>query len=1191
MENPVTITGDLNVTSNQVLRSFLMGVTIVAGNLHIAANPKLTSLELSFVEHIGASLNVTNNMLVKRLDMPLLTFLGSSLDVKQCQSLDTINLAALEGTIHNVTIVDSLATMIINLASLEGAADLRVDIAELQELRMPSLANARSVNIKNSRSGVGITRLSMGRLTTVFDTFMLTGPGFRSDPFPDVHSLSQVGNLFTLQETNMADLLSFESLWRVFHAALIINNNELRSANTCALREVEQLAISNSAGLAGSLADEVRDGISFSSECVPLILNIGGLLIDGLQGTNFQPDLIWIDISTGHNSKGNVEWSKTANYPLPVSNEVLEGLFGFQSASVTYAICLPEGDLYINTYKSDGSGWGYTGYWLQTLWGEVIANNQGNPPNNGLDNDPKSNWDDRELELEASELFSVKRYFNKGLRKAPSSVPRCGTSTQLEFHWLTVPALGSDPLPLVLDPSNGVRISLPPSTRGKTQAISVSAADQNNTYVSFTREEPDPFGGTQLNNMTNLAIGVSFLEVIIPLEGSTTVLVHLRPTSHFHTPRTIEIELRPLYPVVTRVEVPENSCTSVSNTTLVDCRASGGTIVTVFGRDFSLTSSVWVRLGGENIVANDVASSKLTFPLPSRVGTDLSLYVLQDSSCQTTNAEECTNPHDTGALSQENVLISFAVATVMRLEAIPGPLSGCKGATPAALTEHDLAKNDITEASLVHCPREQGTMISIIGRHFGNDISTMEATVGGERCEMTHLEDTFIRCLLPGGNLIKQPVQVFHKGALELTSSNLTVSYRQCLPVATLDIASKPPFGDCVCNAPAYFGDDGNIECKASKVVSLLPLASGCSVDALGQLANCPTAGGPIIQVLGEGFTDATRFTVGGIECGTKSTIVAGSTTSGLCELPPLVGIDHVIQVKATGILIGAPRVSVSYAFPRISTLASSAGVCSIGNTTKTVRDCPRGGNFEVIISGHHFGHLVPDVLIGGVPCLNPAWQGAPSDPTFRVVVCKAPSGTGLERTVLLTARGGGERNRESDAHLSYAQCPANADFTANKLGCLCDASFYMNARKDSCVPCPVGVNCRAAGQVAEALKAESNFFVKTENGQVSVVSCLGTSCDANGSCTTGYTGNLCSECDKQVTAAAPYGHSSAGLHKCTLCPAPGINGVYLTFAALLGICVVAFLTRKSIKDMEATVSAVPPSSTVLVLKIILSGE
>lgn len=130
----------------------------------------------------------------------------------------------------------------------------------------------------------------------------------------------------------------------------------------------------------------------------------------------------WVQITTEANGAGEVIWAQG------------DGTYGNGAGLVTdQAFCIQPGTTYyINAYDKFADGWDGTTYQIADAYGNIVANNAGNSPNDNS-NDDGSNWGDtQEQELEVSEAFTY----------TPPTCPACSdlattgiTDTEAILSW------------------------------------------------------------------------------------------------------------------------------------------------------------------------------------------------------------------------------------------------------------------------------------------------------------------------------------------------------------------------------------------------------------------------------------------------------------------------------------------------------------------------------------------------------------------------------------------------------------------------------------------------------------------------------------------------------------------------------------------------------------------------------------
>jgi hypothetical protein len=227
---------------------------------------------------------------------------------------------------------------------------------------------------------------------------------------------------------------------------------------------------------------------------------------------------------------------------------------------------------------------------------------------------------------------------------------------------------------------------------------------------------------------------------------------------------------------------------------------------------------------------------------------------------------------------------------------------------------------------------------------------------------------------------------------------------------------------------------------------------TGCG-SSTGLPTNCPTTGGSVITVVGDGFQRPNAF-INGDACFVLDTTV--SIASFECELPPGAGSLQTLTVSS-GTQFSDGFKAVSYAPPTITQLScSSCGVANGLALTQCLRTAA-SSNAALTIVGFNFGPRAPVILVGDARCIVD--DSTTSLPSYiqsqSLVTCALPSGNRLDRPVLLLQTGGDIS--ASTATLSYTQCSRGTREV--DLECIrCDNGTYAESESQTvCSDCLAG--------------------------------------------------------------------------------------------------------------------------------------
>ncbi len=279
--------------------------------------------------------------------------------------------------------------------------------------------------------------------------------------------------------------------------------------------------------------------------------------------------------------------------------------------------------------------------------------------------------------------------------------------------------------------------------------------------------------------------------------------------------------------------------------------------------------------------------------------------------------------------------------------------------------------------------------------------------------------------------------------------------------------------------------------------------AMGCGVTQGNGTAGCSTEGGDLLTIIGKNFVQTgveggLTVSVGGRVCREPGVDVASLGTRLTCIMPSSTGgTGRSIIVSSLG-QSSEPAPLIGYAPPTITTI--SGCVPSPTGSEHSIVNCPTGGGSRITLTGINFGVDGAVILIGNSLCLSVSHGSGANDNLNpnRYVECSVPSGTGIERPVLLLQGGGGIGSNTS---LSYTECQPGTYIVG--LGCLpcatgqfsaipsspecrncyggtysdvyqgasfchsCPAGRVSEAGRSSCTNCSVGEYVSAAGQAS----------------------------------------------------------------------------------------------------------------------------
>eukprot|EP00808_Paulinella_micropora_P002032 g81900.t1 len=356
------------------------------------------------------------------------------------------------------------------------------------------------------------------------------------------------------------------------------------------------------------------------------------------------------------------------------------------------------------------------------------------------------------------------------------------------------------------------------------------------------------------------------------------------------------------------------------------------------------------------------------------------------------------------------------------------------------------------------------------------------------------------------------------------------------------------------------------------EIVSL----SGCPEnDPFIGTMECPTEGGvstkpqTLVTITGRRFTNAGAQVYLGFQL-CLSLRHMDNDTEVQCLLPPAVGFQLSLVVRAGGLLSKPTTLTLSYAAPRITSLSSSN---CIPDTDGSIRSCPREGGSVITIQGKHFGPSGATVLIGSSLCIN-VTHGRPGGQGFDVqrwITCVIPQGGTILNPVLVVQNGGvssAQGRSMVNRYVSYRQCAAGTAAKATEVDCvlcsvgsfsglvgqtscrMCQPGFKSSYLRQNCDPCPRGTVSDREG-AADCVKCETGSF-EPSLGSTSCGKCkagLFASGEGNRACTpcslgrynNGTGASSCRKCE-----AGKEGPNQ-GLSSCAFCQ-PG------TFAAEEGV-------------------------------------
>jgi len=438
----------------------------------------------------------------------------------------------------------------------------------------------------------------------------------------------------------------------------------------------------------------------------------------------------------------------------------------------------------------------------------------------------------------------------------------------------------------------------------------------------------------------------------------------------------------------------------------------------------STSGGLLVQFGGVNFVMDNQPSDVRVFYGPS--------YNLTQYECIISNAAWVTDTSIQCAVSSG---VGKELKFQVHIDGVRSPVSADHFSYPVpTIDEYSFwqVEFDYAAGNTLFATSSAGELIMFNGTNFGTDPSQISVSYGVWSCSVYTVTDQTVLCKTsPGvGENLAFRISVGKGASAYVITPNATYSY------------------------------PGSPE---------LYTVSGCAANTTTATSLCPTEGSrpsaPVILTLsGKGFAKFPTITVGGRVC----TLVSSQVTVLTCELPPGIGLEQPVTVKQGG-YFSRPLPYVSYAPPSIT---STTGCSTVSPWTT---NCDRLGH-SITIHGMNFGSSGAKVVVAGVPCTSVVHNASLP---HRVLVCNAPEGVGLRRSVLLFQDQG--QPSATSAVISYEQCPlgtyvqglgcepcapGNYSTLENQDFCFeCPAGrFQRESGKSFCDPCPVGRSAQVVG-------------------------------------------------------------------------------------------------------------------------------
>lgn len=422
--------------------------------------------------------------------------------------------------------------------------------------------------------------------------------------------------------------------------------------------------------------------------------------------------------------------------------------------------------------------------------------------------------------------------------------------------------------------------------------------------------------------------------------------------------------------------------------------ATGGTTLTITGRNFGTTSSV--TIGGANCPVTAQGHSQILCTLPAGSGSGREVRVSagnQTSAAasfaydgpQITSISPATGPtagnvpitiNGSGFAPGSSVAVGATNCPVVSQSgnvAIVCTLPAGQGAQiPVVVTGAGLSSNverfqyappQVAAVSPTTAGTAGGTTLTITGSNFGFSPSV---TVGTRFCPLAGVPShSAIECFLPAGEGTALPVSVTVAGQ---ASNEVAFSY-------------DPP-----------------------AIAEIFPTSG-------------PTAGGIPLTINGSNFGLTATPTVGGSVC----PVTTRSHTQLVCTLPAGTGSNREVVVASLGRTSNAA--TFSYAGPFVTSISPASGATA--------------GNVPLTINGLNFA-AGSTVAVGGSNCPVVSQSGTDS------IVCTLPPGQGRDREVRVTSAGSTSNVLafSYDAPVITAVTPANPSTAGGSILTLTGTSF-----------------------------------------------------------------------------------------------------------------------------------------------------
>ncbi|MEI6076892.1 MAG: IPT/TIG domain-containing protein, partial [Verrucomicrobiota bacterium] len=505
-----------------------------------------------------------------------------------------------------------------------------------------------------------------------------------------------------------------------------------------------------------------------------------------------------------------------------------------------------------------------------------------------------------------------------------------------------------------------------PAGQGMNQPVIVTVAGQSSAPVLFNYDSPFVFNlypstGPTVGGITNTLQGINFgnsgtvtvggVQAAIVDWSQTTIRCRLPAGQGMNQPVIVNVGGQSSTSVPFHYNPPVISSVSPATDP-----TAGDTIITVAGINFGTTAvSNTVTVNGVQAAIVAWSQTNIQCLLPAGQGTNLTVIV--------TVVGQNSAP----------VLFSYNSLFVFSLSPSTGPTIG-------------------------------GITNTLQGINFGNSGTV---TVGGVQAAIVDWSQTTIRCRLPAGQGMNQPVIVTAGG-----QSSAPVSFRYDSPaISSLNPATGPTAGGITNTLQGInFGTSGTVTIgevpaaiiawSQTSIQYLLPAGQGTNLPVIVTVAEQsstpasfsynspaisslsptigPTAGGITNTLRGINFGTSGTVTFDGVQ----AAIVAWSQTNIQCRLPAGQGTN--LPVIITVAEQSSKPASFSYNSPVIVSLSPANG--------------PTTGGITNALQGINFG-TSGTVTIGEVPTAIIAW----SQTSIQYLL---PAGQGTNLPIIVTASG-----------------------------------------------------------------------------------------------------------------------------------------------------------------------------------------